>query len=243
MKEPFVGNIEEDTINNKYFREVIFTGEHEQLVLMSLKPGEDIGEEVHDIDQFFRFESGQGKAILEGKEYELKDGVALVVPSGTKHNIINTSNEEPLQLYTIYSSQQHPEDAKFSTKEEAMNEEEHIEKAFDCFKHKAERRKKEKKNKPEEPEEVSEPDVYDEYVDDLADDELQEARANKFMEKATKVKMKDKTKSKQRSLIVVLEKLKQVEMMSTHMRFVMYPYWVIPERLKNPHPYISFHKI
>ena len=72
MKEPFVGNIEEDTINNKYFREVIFTGEHEQLVLMSLKPGEDIGEEVHDIDQFFRFESGQGKAILEGKEYELK---------------------------------------------------------------------------------------------------------------------------------------------------------------------------
>jgi mannose-6-phosphate isomerase-like protein (cupin superfamily) len=135
---PFVGNIEEETINNKYFRKVLFTGEHEQLVVMSLKPGEDIGEETHDtIDQFLRFESGKGKAIIDGKEYEVKDGVALIIPAGSKHNIINTSDKEPLKLYTIYSSQQHPKDAKFSTKEEAMNEEEHIEKAYDQFKHKS----------------------------------------------------------------------------------------------------------
>jgi mannose-6-phosphate isomerase-like protein (cupin superfamily) len=116
----FHTNIEQDTLKNSNFRQVIFTGKFCQLVLMTLKPGEDIGMEVHDrVDQFFRFESGQGKAIVDDKEFELKDGTALVIVAGSKHNIINTSQTEELKLYTLYSPANHPDGTTHVTKEEA----------------------------------------------------------------------------------------------------------------------------
>jgi mannose-6-phosphate isomerase-like protein (cupin superfamily) len=112
--------IESKTLQNEYFREVLFTGKKCQLVLMNLKPGEDIGVEVHgDTDQFFRVESGEGKAILDGQEYELKDGVALIVPAGTEHNLLNTSSTEPLKMYTLYSPPNHPDGTVHKTKAEA----------------------------------------------------------------------------------------------------------------------------
>jgi mannose-6-phosphate isomerase-like protein (cupin superfamily) len=96
-------NIEEATLENENFRKVLYTSKHSQLVLMTLKPGEEIGMEVHEEnDQFFRFESGQGKCIIDGNEHELSDGVAVVVPAGAQHNVINTSKTEELKLYTNY---------------------------------------------------------------------------------------------------------------------------------------------
>lgn len=113
-------NIEKKTIENNNFRKVLYTGKHSQLVLMSLKPKEEIGMEVHtDNDQFFRFEKGQGKCIIDGNEYELRDGVAIVVPSGAQHNIINTSDTEDLKLYTIYSPAHHKDGIVRATKAEA----------------------------------------------------------------------------------------------------------------------------
>ncbi len=114
-------NIEDATLENENFRKVLYTSKHSQLVLMTLKPGEDIGMEVHEEnDQFFRFEAGQGKCIIDGNEYELSDGVAVVVPAGAEHNIINTSNTEELKLYTIYSPPAHHKDGIVrATKEEA----------------------------------------------------------------------------------------------------------------------------
>jgi len=122
----FKGNIEKDTIENTNFRKVLYTGKESQLVLMSLKPGEDIGMEVHtDNDQFFRFEKGTGKVVIDGTEYEVGDGVAVVVPKGAEHNVINTSDSEPLKLYTIYSPAHHKDGIVRRTKEEAIaNEEE-----------------------------------------------------------------------------------------------------------------------
>jgi mannose-6-phosphate isomerase-like protein (cupin superfamily) len=121
----YTDDIESATLENKSFRKVVFTGEHEQLVLMSLAPGEDIGEETHDnIDQFFRFEKGVGKAVVNGQEHPLKNGTGLIIPAGTKHNIINTSDNEDLKLYTIYSSKQHPDGAVFATKKDAEKEHE-----------------------------------------------------------------------------------------------------------------------
>lgn len=107
----YVSNIEELTLKNDYFRQVLFTGPHSQLVLMCLRPGEEIGAEVHDqVDQFFRVEQGEGKVIFgETEEYPLKDGSAIVVPAGTKHNIINVSPTVELKLYTIYSPPNHPD--------------------------------------------------------------------------------------------------------------------------------------
>jgi mannose-6-phosphate isomerase-like protein (cupin superfamily) len=120
------GNIEDLTLDNSFFRKVLFTGPNSQLVVMSLKPGEDIGEEVHEEDQFFRFEGGRGKVVLgETEEYEVKDGDAVVVPAGLKHNIINISENEELKLYTIYSPAHHPEGTVHETKEIAMEEEDH----------------------------------------------------------------------------------------------------------------------
>jgi mannose-6-phosphate isomerase-like protein (cupin superfamily) len=117
----FVGNIEEQTLANSYFRQVIFTVPHSQLVLMSLRPGEEIGMEVHNnLDQFFRFEKGKGKVIMNGEESEVGDGSAVVVPAGTNHNIINTSQTEELKLYTIYSPPNHPDGTIHKTKEEAL---------------------------------------------------------------------------------------------------------------------------
>lgn len=124
----FHTNIDEATRQNSNFRKVIFTGKHSQLVLMSLLPNEDIGEEVHsNVDQFFRFESGQGKAILNGEEIIFKADDVLVVPAGTRHNLINTSPSEPLKLYTIYSPANHPDGTIHVTKSEAMaDEDDHV---------------------------------------------------------------------------------------------------------------------
>ncbi len=113
-------NIEQATLGNENFRKVLYTSKHSQLVLMSLRPGEEIGMEVHEEnDQFFRFESGKGKCIIDGNEYELSDGVAVVVPAGAQHNVINTSKTEYLKLYTIYSPAHHKDGIVRSTKEEA----------------------------------------------------------------------------------------------------------------------------
>ncbi len=113
-------DIEDATLENGNFRKVLYTSKHSQLVLMSLKPLEDIGMEVHEEnDQFFRFESGQGKCIIDGNEYELSDGVAVVVPAGAQHNVINTSKTEELKLYTIYSPAHHKDGIIRATKKEA----------------------------------------------------------------------------------------------------------------------------
>lgn len=113
-------NIEKDTLENTNFRKVLYTSKYSQLVLMSLKPNEDIGMEIHsDNDQFFRFEKGQGKCIIDGNEYELNDGSVIVVPAGAEHNIINTSDSEDLKLYTIYSPAHHKDGVVRATKAEA----------------------------------------------------------------------------------------------------------------------------
>ena len=113
-------NIEKDTLENENFRKVLYTSKHSQLVLMSLKPKEEIGMEVHpDNDQFFRFEKGTGKVIIDGNEYNVSDGSAIVVPAGAEHNVINTSETEELKLYTIYSPPHHKDGIVRTTKEEA----------------------------------------------------------------------------------------------------------------------------
>lgn len=100
----YVGKIEQLTLNNTYFRQVLFTGPNSQLVVMCLKPSEEIGLEVHPkVDQFFRFERGQGKVVMNGEEHLVTDGDAAIVPAGTEHNIINTSTTDELKLYTIYT--------------------------------------------------------------------------------------------------------------------------------------------
>lgn len=121
----FFGNIEKDTVKNKNFRKVLYTSKHCQLVLMSLKPKEEIGMEAHpDNDQFLRFEKGKGKCLIDGHSYKLEDGVAVIVPAGAKHNIINTSSTEELKLYTIYSPAHHKDGIVRKTKKEADENEE-----------------------------------------------------------------------------------------------------------------------
>jgi mannose-6-phosphate isomerase-like protein (cupin superfamily) len=116
----FFTNIEEDTVANNDFRRVLYTGKHSQLVLMSLAPGTEIGSEVHgDNDQFFRFEAGRGKVVIDDNEYEVSDGSAIVVPAGARHNVINTSDSEALKMYTIYSPPHHKDGIVRATKEEA----------------------------------------------------------------------------------------------------------------------------
>ncbi len=117
----FITNIETATRTNSNFRKVLYTGKHSQLVLMNLKVGEEIGMEVHpDNDQFFRFEMGQGKCIVDGNEYEVTDGDVIIVPAGTKHNVINISKTEELKLYTIYSPAHHKDGIVRATRVEAM---------------------------------------------------------------------------------------------------------------------------
>ena len=116
----FYGNIEKLTLENNFFRRVLFTAPHSQLVLMSLKQGEEIGMEMHQVDQFFRFERGSGKVIIDGEEHEVHDGDAVIVPAGSNHNIINTSEDMDLKLYTIYSPPNHPDGTVHKTKEEAL---------------------------------------------------------------------------------------------------------------------------
>lgn len=116
----YVGKIEQVTLQNTAFRQVLFTGKHAQLVVMSLLPGEEIGTEVHDaVDQFFRVESGKAKVVMNGEESIVSDGDAFIVPAGTEHNVINASNDRPLKLYTIYSPPNHPEGTIHQTKAEA----------------------------------------------------------------------------------------------------------------------------
>jgi|GEM_PF-81644 len=120
----FETDIEKITLENEKYRKVLYTGEHSQLVLMSLRPNEEIGMEVHeDTDQFFRFEKGQGKCIIDGNEYEVRDGSAIVVPAGARHNVVNTSQHESLKLYTIYSPPHHKDGIVRDTKEEADSNE------------------------------------------------------------------------------------------------------------------------
>lgn len=122
----YVIDIEEKTLKNNNFREVLKTTDRSQLVVMTLQPGEDIGMEVHDdVDQFLRIESGVGKAVLGKKEYPLKDGSAVVVPAGVEHNFINTSDNQPMKLYTIYTPPEHPDGTVHPTKKEAEAAEHH----------------------------------------------------------------------------------------------------------------------
>lgn len=119
----FFANIEKETLENMNFRKVLYTSRHSQLVLMNLKPREEIGMEVHEEnDQFFRFESGEGRCIIDGNEYVLGDGVAIVIPAGARHNIINTSDTEELKMYTIYSPAHHKDGVVRTSKEEAEAE-------------------------------------------------------------------------------------------------------------------------
>lgn len=116
----FKVDIEKIAKDNLNFRKVLYTSHHSQLVLMSLQPNEEIGEEIHpDNDQFFRIESGKGKCIIDGNEYEIKDGDAMVIPAGAKHNVINIATDAPLKMYTIYSPAHHKDKLIQATKKEA----------------------------------------------------------------------------------------------------------------------------
>lgn len=121
MKKGYKENIEKLTQNNKNFRQVLYTAQHCQLVLMSLAPNEEIGLEVHQTgDQFFRFEKGQGKVVVNDTEYEVSDGDCVIVPAGARHNVINTSPTDELKLYTLYSPPHHLDGIVRATKHEAV---------------------------------------------------------------------------------------------------------------------------
>lgn len=113
-------DIEEETIKNTNFRHVVYTGDYLQLVLMKLKPGEDIGVETHGNDQFFRFEKGTGEVHIDNNLYEVTDGSAVVVPAGAKHNVINTSPVNDLHMYTIYAAPHHLDGIQHKTKDAAL---------------------------------------------------------------------------------------------------------------------------
>jgi len=116
----FYSNIERDVMENTNFRKVLYTSTHLQVVLMSLKPGEEIGEEIHNAnDQFFRFESGNGKCIINGNEYKVMGGDAVVIPAGAKHNVVNTGVDVELKMYTIYAPPHHKDGIVRSSKTEA----------------------------------------------------------------------------------------------------------------------------
>ena len=115
----YIANVEEKTLANTYFREVLYTDTHVQLVVMSLNPSEDIGEEMHDLDQFIRIEKGEGKAVLDGVEHPIADGSAIVIPQGTRHNVINLSSTEPMKLYTLYAPPDHKDGTIHKTKADA----------------------------------------------------------------------------------------------------------------------------
>lgn len=123
----FVSNIEKDTVDNENFRKVLYTGKNTQLVLMNLKPKENIGQEIHeDTDQFFRVETGKGQAIINGETQNISDGFSVLIPAGTKHDIINVSHTEPLKLYTLYSPPHHRDGVIHETKAQAETDNEHF---------------------------------------------------------------------------------------------------------------------
>jgi mannose-6-phosphate isomerase-like protein (cupin superfamily) len=121
----YVGPIEKQTLDNDYFRQVLFTGKHTQLVVMCLQPGEEIGDEVHlNVDQFFRIEQGEATFVFNEKEKHLvKNGEAVIVPAGTYHNVINASKQTKLKLYTLYSPPNHPDKTVHKTKADAAKAE------------------------------------------------------------------------------------------------------------------------
>lgn len=122
----FVEDIDRLTVGNTNFRKVVYTGGQLQLVLMTLQPGEDIGEEIHpDRDQFFRVEEGQGEVVIDGHRSVIKNDFAIVVPAGARHNIRNTGGE-PLRLYTLYAPPEHEDGTVHPTKEDAKNSKEHF---------------------------------------------------------------------------------------------------------------------
>ena len=122
----YVTNIEKLSLENENFRQVLYTAKNSQLVVMSLKPGEDIGEEVHQLDQFIRCERGEGTAVLDGVSHAISDGFVVVVPAGTRHNIVNTSPTESLKLYTLYSLPNHRDGVIHVTKKQAEADTEHF---------------------------------------------------------------------------------------------------------------------
>jgi mannose-6-phosphate isomerase-like protein (cupin superfamily) len=126
MKKGFTANLEGETRTNTDFRRVLYTGKYSQLVLMCLKPKEEIGEETHeDVDQFFRFEEGEGVVVIDGVKNIVKDGSGVIVPCGAKHNVVNISKTKSLKLYTIYSPPEHQDKVVRKTKQEALAREEH----------------------------------------------------------------------------------------------------------------------
>lgn len=121
MKKGFLVDLEEATKENEHYRKVLYTGSYSQLVLMSLQPGEEIGEEVHGLDQFIRFEEGKGKVVLDGKEHAVEDDWAVVIPAGVRHNVVNTGNG-PLKLYSIYSPPEHKDGTLHRAKKDEQEE-------------------------------------------------------------------------------------------------------------------------
>ena len=119
----YIANIERASLENEYFRQVLYTAKHCQLVVMSLKPNEDIGSEVHHLDQFIRCEAGEGKAIIDGVEHVIRDGFVVIVPAGAEHNIVNTSAEHSLKLYTLYAPPNHRDCVIHHTKADAQADE------------------------------------------------------------------------------------------------------------------------
>jgi mannose-6-phosphate isomerase-like protein (cupin superfamily) len=125
MAKGYVTHIEEATLKNTLYRQVLFTAKNSQLVLMSLRPGEEIGEEVHDLDQFIRFEAGEGAVWLDGQRHRVRDGIAVVIPAGTRHNVVNTSQEGDLKLYSLYSPPEHKVGTMHRTKKDADADPDH----------------------------------------------------------------------------------------------------------------------
>lgn len=121
----YIVNIEEKTKQNTYFREVLYTSKHSQITVMSIPPKEDIGEEVHELDQFIRVEKGRGVVVLDGEKHELPEDYAVIIPAGVLHNVINESDED-LKLYSIYSPPEHKDKIIHKTKQEALENEQHF---------------------------------------------------------------------------------------------------------------------
>jgi mannose-6-phosphate isomerase-like protein (cupin superfamily) len=119
----YIANIEKQTLENTNYRKVLYTGKNSQLVLMSIEPGDEIGEETHHLDQFIRLEQGRGRVVLDGVEHDVEDAWAFIIPAGTKHNVLNTG-DVPLKLYSIYSPPEHKDGTVHATK--ADEKEEHF---------------------------------------------------------------------------------------------------------------------
>jgi len=122
----FVTNIESLTLENEDFRRVLYTAERSQLVVMSIPARDDIGEEIHDVDQFIRIEEGEGQSVLDGVERDLTDGSVVVIPAGVRHNIKNISASDALKLYTLYSPPHHKDAIVHKTKADALKDNEHF---------------------------------------------------------------------------------------------------------------------